>query len=80
MSEWTKVPPDEPGWFWVKSKLFSKPHPIEVRIVEVNQLEYGKTKRIEYWNDRKSDWILSGSDIELWQKVDNQPFGFPREK
>ena len=76
MSKWTKVPPDEPGWFWVKSKLFSKTHPIEVRIVEINQLGYGRSKRVEYWDAKKSDWVLSDSYIQLWQKVDNQPIDF----
>ena len=79
MNKWTKVQPNEPGWYWVKSdKFFSRPTPVEVRIVKINQLCSGKCTRVEFWNPKKSEWTLADSIIELWQKVDNQPLNFSK--
>ena len=66
MTDWI-TEPETPGWYWVVGEDFSKPTPVEVRIVDVDQLNYGG-KRVEVWNPKKIEWELA-SKIDAFMPI-----------
>ncbi len=76
MSEWTKVKPTDPGWYWCRHKLFKDPHPFLIRIVTYTVHNCNEYKSTEYFDRNTKLWISVDSYIDLYQKIDNQPIDF----
>ena len=52
--EWTRTPPDAPGWWW---------------IVDERQMHTARPRPVEVYRNRQGDLAMGGHSLEWWRDM-----------